>query len=87
MFHTPPARQGRTLLLIEAFTPMAIYACRKCGGRLIFRMCVRTKNGKVIHTGKPIPIHLDGSCGQMLLPVGRIFPEGVKGAGHQRKEA
>lgn len=47
---------------------MDVYACRKCGGRLIFRMCFRMKNGKVVCHGKPIPIHLDGSCGQMLLP-------------------
>jgi hypothetical protein len=32
-------------------------------------MCVRMKDGKVISHGKPIPIHLDGSCGQMLLPL------------------
>lgn len=47
---------------------MKIYSCRVCGGRLIFRMCVRMKNGQVINYGKPIPIHLDGSCGQMFLP-------------------
>jgi hypothetical protein len=48
---------------------MQTHVCRKCGGRLIFRMSVRAKNGKVISYGKPIPIHLDGSCGQMLLAL------------------
>ncbi len=48
---------------------MAVYLCQKCGGRLIFRACVRMKNGKILYPAKPIPIHLDGSCGQMLLKL------------------
>lgn len=47
---------------------MAVRACRKCGQPLIFRMSVKRKDGTVAYYGKPIPIHLNGSCGQLALP-------------------
>lgn len=46
---------------------MKTYACRKCGQPLIFRMAVKRKDGSVAYYGKPIPIHLNGSCGQLAL--------------------
>ncbi len=50
---------------------MAILACRKCGGRIIIRKRCRFKDGRVLFNPKGIPIHLDGACGQMLLPFAK----------------
>jgi len=51
---------------------MTINVCQKCGGRIIFRPRVwHKKAGRIIVPFKAgvFPIHLDGSCGQMLLPL------------------
>jgi hypothetical protein len=47
---------------------MKAYCCYKCGQTIIFRMTVKRKDGTVAHYGKPIPIHVNGSCGQMAFP-------------------
>ncbi len=61
-------------MLISSSIPfqMTINVCQKCGGRIIFRPRVwHKKAGRIIVPFKAgvFPIHLDGSCGQMLLPL------------------
>jgi hypothetical protein len=50
---------------------MKTYACRKCGHPLIFRMSAKRKDGTVVYYGKPIPIHVNGSCGQTVFPFAK----------------
>jgi hypothetical protein len=50
---------------------MRTYLCFKCGQPIVFRAYFRHKDSKVIirpHCARAIPIHIGGSCGQMIMP-------------------
>ncbi len=51
---------------------MTIQLCQKCGGRIVFRprvWHVKAKRIVVPIKAQVFPIHLDGPCGQMILPL------------------
>ncbi len=51
---------------------MTTQHCQKCGGRIVFRPRVwHRKAGRIVvpFKARVFPIHLDGPCGQMQLPI------------------
>ena len=52
---------------------MVIHQCKRCGGRLVFRRLIYHVKAKAMLPPpkgcRAWPIHLDGPCGQLLLPL------------------